>query len=172
MCAVLRKNGDTHQRIKHSPPNTKSRRERISKTGWRSAVSLNSEFRFCSGEGSSAVPGSTERELPKPPAEKHLHALVPRLASQRDSRSVSPRRLPPFGPQTRCFLVMAGRRENIPDWLAERSQFELVGPFCKVVILSASPRYRGTIGPLCNLAETQEAACTCLFKTCATLCGR
>jgi hypothetical protein len=57
--------------------------------------------------------------------------LRPYLEGQADSRCLSPWHLPPFGPQTRCFLVMGGRRENVRDWLAERSQFELVGPFCQ-----------------------------------------
>ena len=43
----------------------RGRRERISKTGWRSAVSRNSGFRFYSGRAVLRFPGSSERELPK-----------------------------------------------------------------------------------------------------------
>jgi hypothetical protein len=53
------------------------------------------------------------------------------LEDQRDSGVLPPMHLSRFGPQTPCFFTMAGRRENVPAWLAERSQFELVGPFCQ-----------------------------------------
>jgi hypothetical protein len=55
--------------------------------------------------------------------------LGPHLNDQRDSRSLPLVHLARFGPQTRCFLVMAGRRENGQDWLAEGIGFELAVPF-------------------------------------------
>jgi len=104
----------------------------ICKTGWLRAVRPNPRLRFCSHDGSSAVHGSSERELPTLPVEKN-RAPGTTPGEQEDPRSLPPWHLPLFGPQTRCFLAMAGRKENVQDWLAERSQFELVGPFCQEV---------------------------------------
>ena len=53
----------------------------------------------------------------------------PGLEDQRDSGSLPPVHLPPFGPQTRCFLAMPRRRENARDWLAEGVGFEPTRPF-------------------------------------------
>src|SRR5580700_6210086 len=77
-------------------------------------------------------PGSRKRELPKLPPEKN-GPLGAHLEDQRGSRSRPSVHLARFGPQTGWFLAMAGLREDVQDWLAERSRFELVGPFCQEV---------------------------------------
>ena len=89
----------------------------IPETGWQSPVSPNSAFRFPPAKEVRRFWVPLKGNYPSCLRRK-MGRLGPGLEDQRDSGFLPPVHLPRFGPQTRCFLVLPGRRENVQDWLA------------------------------------------------------